>query len=69
MADVHALIHKNATYDLKNQWLNYNYEKGRNDIESMTLHEFEKFLFAEVCKVVKFPFGADVYDAIMDWHR
>jgi len=39
------------------------------DVAEMTLHEFEKFLFKRMCRKFKLPFEADVYQAIMDWHR
>ena len=39
------------------------------DTEPMSLHEFEKFLFSRLCKVIKFPFGDDAYQACLNWHR
>lgn len=67
--DVHVLVTKQDPWNVKALWLSYNFERDAEQIESMTLHEFEKYLFAEVCKRVSFPFGDDVYEAIMDWHR
>ena len=44
--------------------------RGDGDLtEPMSLHEFEKYLFSQLCEVIKFPFGDDVYQACMRWHR
>ena len=67
--DIHVLIHKHDPWNVKHQWLNYNFERDHEQIEPMTLHEFEKYLFAVVCNKVRFPFGEDLYLKIMDWHR
>ena len=39
------------------------------NVEPMSLHEFEKWLFARMCLKVKFPFSDDCYWAIQRWHR
>ena len=44
--------------------------RGDGDLtEPMSLHEFEKYLFSQLCQVIKFPFGEVVYRACLDWHR
>jgi len=71
--DEHKKIDTGRTglYEIKDQFLAYQDVSPVKEklILDMTLHEFEKFLFARLCRTVKFPFGAAVYDAIQAWHR
>lgn len=39
-------------------------------VKDMSLHEFEKFLFGRVLRMIpERPFGDDVIQAIKEWHR
>lgn len=51
----------------------YFFHKGYPDEEeqilSMSLHEFEKYLFAQLIEIVRPPFNKEVTEAILSWHR
>ena len=44
---------------------------GEDDkVKDMPLHEFEKYLFGKVLRMIPDrPFGDDVITAISEWHR
>lgn len=64
----HALIDKGSAglRDLKNEYIAYH---PGVDLDDLSLHEFEKFLFAKSLTRLHPPFECDVYAAIMEYHR
>ena len=65
----HHLIDKGA-YGLDLLQTAYIFHNGDpGDFDIMRLHDFEKFLFEDLCEKVIPPFGAEVMEAILQWHR
>ena len=69
----HKLIDRGESglFELKDIYLALNQpdETEIEIIEAMKLHPFEKYLFSRVCEVVQFPFGNEVYESCLNWHR
>ena len=66
----HALVDKGEAglRDLKNDYLFYH--PGEEDqVDPLSLHEFEKYLFAKSLNRISPPFDCQVYAAIMEYHR
>ena len=65
----HHLIDK-GTEGLDELQADYIFNNGDpGEFEFMRLHDFEKFLFKEMCDQLLAPFGADVMEAIQTWRR
>ena len=67
----HRLIDRGQSglYELKDRFYVVHGSERMSEIEVMTLHEFERYLFSRLCEVVTFPFGDEAYELCIRWHR
>ena len=66
----HTLIDKGSggLRQLKDEYL-FHHPGEEDQVNPLSLHEFEKYLFAKSLNRMKAPFGCDVFAAIMEYHR
>lgn len=63
----HELFKATGLGELKDIWM-LNHGGRWNGIDAMSLHDFEKFLFAEMChNITVLPFDKEVEEAIQCW--
>lgn len=70
-ASEHRLVDegRSGLMELKEYYWGYHGSWDFDKVMLLTLHEFEKYLFAKLCTKLPFPFDDDIFEAIMDWHR